>query len=99
MSYILLYGTRPTIPKSPGASLRYGIDTADTLTPAATLTGTPTVTAPAGITVGAASFAGTVVSALVSGGTAGETYALTFDWAMSTGETDSRTVYIAVEAR
>lgn len=99
MTYIIQPGGRATIPKAPAASLRYGIETADVLTPGATLTGTPTATAPAGITVGAASYTGTVVSALVSGGTAGQTYALTFGWAMDTGETDSRTVYLDVDLR
>lgn len=99
MTYIIQPGGRPTIPKAPGAALRYGVDVADVLTPGATLTGTPSATAPTGITVGAASYTGTVVSALVSGGTAGQTYALTFGWAMDTGETDSRTVYLDVEVR
>lgn len=98
MTYII-QGGRATIQKAPGASLRYGIETADVLTPSATLTGTPTATAPAGITVGAASYTGTVVSALISGGTAGQTYAVTWGWTMSTGETDSRTTYIDVEVR
>ena len=71
MTYIIQPGGRPTIPKAPGAALRYGVDVADVLTPGATLTGTPTATAPAGITVSSVSYTGTVVSALVSGGTAG----------------------------
>ena len=99
MTYIVLPGGRATIPKSVGAGLRYGLELADVLTPSATLTGTPTATAPAGITVGAASYTGTVVSALISGGTAGQSYAVTFGWTMSTGETDSRTIYLEVEVR
>lgn len=99
MTYVLLPGGRPTIPKDAAASLRYGVDTADVITPGATLTGTPTATAPAGITVGEASYTGTVVSALISGGTAGQTYAVTFGWAMDTGETDYRTIYLDVEVR
>ena len=99
MTYIIQPGGRATIPKSASAGLRYGLELADVLTPSATLTGTPTATAPAGITVGAASYTGTVVSALISGGTAGQTYAVTFGWTMSTGETDSRTIYLDVEVR
>lgn len=99
MTYIIQPGGRPTIPKAPAASLRYGVDVADILTPGATLTGTPTATAPAGIIVGSPSYTGTVVSALVSGGTAEQTYALTFGWTMDTGETDSRTIYIDVGVR
>ena len=99
MTYIIQPGGRPTIPKAPGASLRYGVETADVLTPTATLTGTPTATSSAGITIGSASYTGTVVSALISGGTAGQTYAVLFAWTMSTGETDSRTVYLDVDVR
>ena len=38
-------------------------------------------------------------SALISGGTAGQTYAVAFGWAANTGETDSRTIYLDVEVR
>ena len=99
MTYIIQPGGRPTIPKAPGASLRYGVETADVLTPGATLTGTPTATSSAGIAISAVSFTGTVVSALISGGTAGQTYAVLFGWTLSTGEADYRTIYLDVEVR
>lgn len=99
MTYIVQPGGRATIPKSPGVALRYGIETVDVLTPGATLTGTPTASSSAGITIGSVSYTGTVVSALISGGTAGQTYAVTFGWAMDTGETDSRTIFLDVDVR
>ena len=99
MTFIVLPGGRATIPKHAPAALRYGIETADVLTPGATLTGTPTATAPAGITISGVNYTGTVVSALISGGTPGQTYPVTFSWQMSTGETDGRTIYLDVEAR
>lgn len=98
MTFIVKDG-RATIPKSAGAGLRYGVETADVLTPGATLTGTPTATAPAGITVSGVTYTGTVVSALISGGTAGQTYPIKFGWTMSTTETDFRTIYLDVEDR
>ena len=99
MTFVVLPGGRATIPKSSGASLRYGVETADVLTPGATLNGTPTATGPAGITISAVTYTGTVVSALIAGGTPGQTYAVLFGWTMSTGETDYRTIYLDVEVR
>jgi hypothetical protein len=96
MSYILIGGL-PTVAKDPDASLRYGIDVADVLHPSDTIasvavTGT-------GITVTAASHSGTIISARVAGGTAGTTHALQFAWTTAGGDTDHRTVYLAVAER
>ena len=99
MTYIIQPGGRATIPKAPGASLRYGIETADVITPGSTLTGTPTATSSAGITISSVAYTGTIVSALISGGTPGQTYAVLFGWTMSTGETDYRTIYLDVDVR
>lgn len=99
MTFIVHPGGRATIPKSAGAGLRYGVETEDVLTPGATLVGTPTATSTAGITISTVAYTGTVVSALISGGTPGRTYAVLFSWTMSTGETDSRTIFLEVSVR
>ena len=98
MSFVLVGGAQPTIDKDPDASLRYGVDCAAVLhsgdalaTAAAVGTGT--------LVVGAATISGTVISARVSGGTAGVTGAVTFSWTTAGGDSDQRTVYLRVAER
>jgi hypothetical protein len=88
----------PTILKDPEASLRYGVDVVDVLHPLDAVSNV-TAAADAGITVTEAAYAGTILSARVAGGTAGVTYALTFSWDTLGGDTDQRTIHIAVVER
>lgn len=91
--YIIVAG-RATIDKDPEASLLYGINIADILEPGDTVTGTPTAAA-TGLTVGAASVAGTVIKARCSAGpVAGVTAGVTFTWQTVGGDIDQRTIYL-----
>ena len=98
MSYELLPDNTWRIDKDPQASLIYGIDVAGIIAPGDSLAGTPTASGAggAGLTVGAAAFSGTVISARVSGGTAGQTGSITWTWSTANGDLDQRTVYVRV---
>jgi len=94
MSDYTIVAGRATIDKDPEASLLYGINVADIIEPGDTLTGTPTAVA-SGVTVGAASFSGTVIKARCSAGpAAGTTAGVTFTWTTAGGDTDQRTIYL-----
>lgn len=94
MSDFVIVAGRATIDKDPEASLLYGINVADIIEPGDTLTGTPTVAA-SGVTVGAASFSGTVIKCRCSvGPPAGTTAGVTFTWTTTAGDTDQRTIYL-----
>ena len=94
MSDYTIVAGRATIDKDPEASLLYGINVADIIEPGDTLTGTPTVVA-TGLTVGAASFSGTIIKARCSAGPQeGSTVGVTFTWSTTAGDTDSRTIYL-----
>ena len=97
MSFVLLGGL-PTVPKDPQASLRYGIDVVDVLHTGDTVASV-TATGATGITVTGAAYSGTILSARVAGGTAGSTYGITFSWTTAGGDSDERTVYLAVAER
>ena len=101
MSYELLPDNTWRIDKDPQASLIYGIDVASIIAPGDTLQGTPTASAGggAGLTVGAAAYSGTVISARVSGGTVGQTGTITWTWNTANGDQDQRTVYVRVVER
>jgi hypothetical protein len=91
--YIIVAG-RATIDKDPEASLLYGINVADIIEPGDALNGTPGASA-MGVTVGAASFSGTVIKARCSSGPpAGTTAGVTFTWVTVSGDTDQRTIYL-----
>lgn len=97
MSFILLGGL-PTVPKDPQASLRYGVDVSDVLHSGDTVASC-TATGAAGITVTDAGYSGAILSARVAGGSAGVTYGITYAWTTAGGDTDERTVYLAVAER
>lgn len=99
MSFRLLPpANRPTIDKDLDASLRYGIDVAGLLSPADSVTGV-SIAAQSGITAANASATGSVVSCLVSGGTAGQVGSVTLRWTTAQGYTDERTLYFNVLER
>ena len=94
MTDFVIVAGKATIDKDPDASLVYGINVADIIEPADTLTGTPTAAA-TGLTVGSASFSGTVIKARCSAGpAAGTTAGVTFTWTTAGGDTDQRTIYL-----
>lgn len=100
MSFRLLPpGNRPTIDKDPNASLRYGLDVADLLEPGDSIAGTPTVSASSGVTAGAVSVSGAIISVRVSAGTAGQVGSVTLRWTTVQGDTDERTLYFNVVER
>jgi alpha-D-ribose 1-methylphosphonate 5-triphosphate diphosphatase PhnM len=99
MSYRLAApNQRPTIDKDPDASLRYGIDVAGLLHDDDTIASVGAAAA-GGVTVSGPEFAGTLLSARVAGGTAGQMGSVTFTWTTTQGDTDERTLYFAVQQR
>lgn len=90
---------RPTIAKDPDASLRYGIDVAGLLQLGDSIASASVQGTPVGVSAGAASYSGTVISVRVSGGTAGQTGSVTLRWATAQGDTDERTLYFTVAQR
>ena len=97
MSFIIVNGW-PTIDKDPDASLRYGVDVAGVLHTGDALA-TVDATATGGLVVTEDAFSGTIISARVSGGTAGVTGAVTFSWTTTGGDSDERTIYLRVAER
>lgn len=83
------------IDKDPAASLRYGFDVANVMTPGDSLSGV-TISEQDGITASAAGYTGTVVSCRVAGGTAGTTGSATLRWTTTQGDTDERTLLFRV---
>jgi hypothetical protein len=98
-SYTLVNGDRPTIPKAPTASLRYGIDVAGVLATGDTVTGCSGAVASGSITAGTPTFSGSIITVRLSGGTVGETAKYTFSWSTAAGDSDSRTIYLPITAR
>lgn len=97
MTFTVLPGNRPTLPMSPLAGLRYGLDVADVLAPGDTVA-SMNATTTAGTLTGK-TFAGTVLQARLSGVTVGQLVGLTFTWVTTEGDSDARTLWLRVEAR
>lgn len=98
ITFVETVAGRPTIPKDPDASLRYGIDVAGLLASGDSVAGV-TIADQQDITATAASYAGTVLSVRVSGGTAGGTGSVTLEWTTAQGDTDQRTLYFSIQER
>lgn len=84
--------------KDPAATLDYSIDLAAYLE-GRTITAANVTASPAGLTVGAQSFAGSIIKARLSGGTLNATYAVTYNFTLSTGEIDERSINIFIQNR
>ena len=82
--------------KQPDEVRTLTFDFARKLVSGATLTGTPTVVAQTGLTVGAGTIAGSTVSAQVSGGTLGSEYKVTCRCGVSNGDVLELDVMIRV---
>jgi hypothetical protein len=85
-------------PKSPADVADYYIDWSNFLS-AAELINSMSVTAGAGLTVGATDFTGKVARVRLSGGTAGNSYAVTCLIGTSSGETFTVTKNLIVQNR
>ena len=85
-------------PKSPADVADYYVDWSNFLGSTETITSV-TVTAGTGLTVGERDYTGKVVRARLSGGTDGNTYAVTFLITTTTGETFSVTKNLIVQTR
>jgi len=92
------YRTGITKNKDPSAVLDYSIDLASYLE-GRTITAALVTASPAGLTVGAQSFAGSVIKARLSGGALGATYSVNFNFTLSTGEIDERSINIFIQNR
>lgn len=84
--------------KDPDATLDYAFDWSSWLAAGETIT-TPTVTAETGLTLDSSSEAAGIVTAWVSGGTAGNNYTLACRITTSAGRTDERTMRLIVRQR
>lgn len=84
--------------KDPDATLDYTWNWSDWLG-ADTITGTPTITVPAGITKTTQSNTTTAVTAWLTGGTAGTAYDVACKIVTAGGRTDERTIRIEVRQR
>ena len=84
--------------KDPDATLDYAFDWAAWLDEGETITN-HTVTVPAGITLDSNAEASGVVTAWLSGGTAGDSYEVACQITTSAGRTDERTMQIRVRER
>jgi len=84
--------------KDPDATLDYSWDWADWLTAGETIT-TASVTVPDGLTLGVVSQLSGVVTAWVSGGTAGTEYKVYCRITTSEGRIDDRTIVLTCRAR
>jgi hypothetical protein len=99
-SYFTVSGGKPTIEKSDRATRVYGIDVADINGPNQVINGvTANVVAGSIVTVGAATYDGTVLLVKITGGVIGEEAAVAFDWTTADGESDSRTLYFRIVSR
>ena len=87
-----------TYTKDPEAVLDYAFDWSSWLADGETIT-TPTVTAETGLTLDSSSESGGVVTAWVSGGTAGNNYSLECKIVTSAGRTDERRISLLVRER
>jgi hypothetical protein len=85
-------------PKSPADVADYYIDWSNFLS-AAEVINSVSVTSDAGLTVGATDYTGQVARVRLSGGTAGNSYAVTCVIGTSSGETFSVTKYLIVQTR
>lgn len=84
--------------KDPDAVLDYGFNWTDWLDPLETIT-THTVTVPAGVTLDSHAEDDGLVTAWISGGTAGVAYTVGCLVTTSAGRTDERSITIRVEDR
>lgn len=87
-----------TFIKDPNASLQYGVSWASWLAAGEQIT-TSTWIVPAGITGGTQSNTTTAATIRLSGGTAGQSYAITNRISTNQGNTDDRTITIVVRDR
>lgn len=90
--------TNPRFQKDPGSSRIFSVTWEDSeiIAGGATLSSVAVTSTPAGLTVGAGSVAGAVGSALVSGGTLGDTYEVAFAGTFSNGEIDVQRLLITI---
>lgn len=84
--------------KDPAAMLDYSIDLAAYLE-GRTITAATATSSPSGLTVAPATFAGSIIKARISGGTLGETYTVTYNFTLSTGEIDERSINLFIQNR
>ena len=99
MSFRIAFpGRQPIIDKAPAASLRYGVDVAGLLGEGDSIASVE-IAGSEGVDATGATHSGTVVSARISGGTAGEVGSVTLRWSTSQGDTDERTLQFNVVAR
>jgi hypothetical protein len=88
-----------TFPKSPGAIRDYGLDVRACSRPGDTVAGATVAAVPPGlVSVGQAQWAGTVVWTRVGpgSGAAGARVRLTFDFEMTSGERDQRSIALVL---
>lgn len=86
-------------PKAPGAVLDYAVDWSDWLADGEIITASTWTIEPAGLTRVDDDFSDTAATIWVSGGTAGNRYALTNHITTSQGREDERTIAFPVAKR
>lgn len=97
-TYDLTNPAKPTIKKDPNAVLDYSIDLTDWLTAVSDTLQTLSVTGD-GVVIDSSSIAGSLVTAWISGGTAGATATATFRFTTVDGRTDDRTIWLKIKER
>ena len=85
-----------TLIKDPSDELIYTFTLADFLGDGETISSAAITGDPSGLTIGSVTLSDSTATALISGGTAGETYEVTCEATLSTGETLNRRGFLKV---